>query len=243
VHLAPRLRKKYRSLAGRVSTPHHDGLFAPAQLRFDIGGAVINAFAFELLKIREPRFFVLRSSGDHDGARGRRVSGIQHHLIRPAAAVQPHHAAARSAYRRRTSCACVVARAASSSPETPVEIPDSSRSSNSSRPVHRSARLDHQYIQALRRRVNGSRETRWARPTIITSRTCMSSGGGVEAQAVRQILNGRVFALLCCSHCRSPPGPQSFHVEAVQQILRTAVRVQIDVDMRICVAGEKFAQL
>ena len=93
VHLARGLRQEHRGLPGRVSPSHHGDLVAAAQLRLDVSGAVVDALAFELLQIREPRFVVLRPGGDHDGARWQRLSAVEHHLIRALVAVEPHHAA------------------------------------------------------------------------------------------------------------------------------------------------------
>jgi hypothetical protein len=50
-------------------------------------------FALEIGQICEAQLVVLRSRGNHDGTRGEQVAAIEHHLVWPAIAVEPHHAA------------------------------------------------------------------------------------------------------------------------------------------------------
>jgi hypothetical protein len=50
VHLARRLRQEDRGLAGRVPAAHHGHLLITAELRLDVGGAVVDPPSFELLE-------------------------------------------------------------------------------------------------------------------------------------------------------------------------------------------------
>src|SRR5437868_22241 len=63
------LRQKHRSLAGGVASTDHNHLFSSAQLRFDKCRAVVHACAFKPLQALDRESSILRSRGDHDGAR------------------------------------------------------------------------------------------------------------------------------------------------------------------------------
>ena len=123
VHLARSLRQEDGGLPGRISPAHHDHVLALAQLRLDVSGAVVDPLALELLQI-------LRASACCTARRWRSRSAR-------AAAQSP--LSSTTSYGRRSQlsrttlraiiilapnfCAWVVARVASSCPETPVGNP------------------------------------------------------------------------------------------------------------------------
>ena len=123
VHLARGLRKENRRLSRRVASAHHGDLFPLAQLRLDVGRAVVDPLALELLQVRDARLVVLRSGRDHDRARRQRFSAIEHDLVRAAVAVAAATTLRAIIMLAPNFCAWVVARDASSCPETPVGKP------------------------------------------------------------------------------------------------------------------------
>ena len=69
MNFSRRLREVHRGLSGGVPSADYHHFVVPAQLRFDVSGAVINALAFKLFQIVDGRLVVLRAAGNYDRAR------------------------------------------------------------------------------------------------------------------------------------------------------------------------------
>ena len=63
------LRQKYRGLPGGVAATDHDHFLASAELRFHVGGSVINAGTLKARQIGDLQFSILRPRSDDDHAR------------------------------------------------------------------------------------------------------------------------------------------------------------------------------
>src|SRR6185437_2154536 len=92
VDMLCRLRQKYRRLTGGIAATHNYHFFAPAQLRLQECGAVVDAIAFESLQVFEREFAVFGSGGDDNRSSRQSRAAINFDKIRTAPAVEADRA-------------------------------------------------------------------------------------------------------------------------------------------------------
>ena len=104
----------------------------------------------------------------------------------------------------------------------------------------RRVRLEHEHVQPFRRAVDGRRETRRPGPDHEHVALVRRLDRGVEAQAVRDRLVGRILEQRIAA-ADEHGDLDDRDVELIQQVLNVRIFIQIHVRERMVVASEELA--
>src|SRR4051812_23737559 len=240
VHVPRRPRQIDRCLTRRVAAADDDRLFSLAEARFDWRRAVIDARALETAQLRKRKLAILRASREDDRARPDGAADLQLETIRAEIADEfrrrpgDAHLGAELLRLREGASRQLLTGDAGGEAEIVFDLRAGPRLAAGG------VRLQDEDVETFGRAVHGGGKARGAGADDhqVANRATVESG--VQPQALGDLLVGRALQhpIVAADDDRYVEGPEP---EAIEQPLHVRVLLDVEVRVRLSVAGEELA--